>query len=309
MKNFWLNSKPTFAFTSKTSLDIELKFQTIYPNTFPVLFSSARASIPAILELYNKGRNDQIFTAPYSSHCVLEAISRKSTPTLNYKANLSFNYHQLGFVFANLPSEIIVDDRADSFIFNSENIFKHSAISLISLPKVLGTFSGGLCLCQSIEIANELKNIRDYNFDYSFLKYITKSLSYYRKHPFLQLWHGIESVPSRLHEFALNNISEKLNSFHSFSELRKNNIETLKDIIPIKQNDISFPSAIPFRATQDIIQYFKQYNIEIEKRFFNSSLDWALPKLEQLHLLPVHHEIPSNIIRNAPWTSLSSAQI
>lgn len=303
VKNFWLNSKPTFSFSSQSCFDIESKVQSIYLNTFPVLFSSARASIPAILDLYDKGRNDQVFTAPYSSHCVLEAISKKSTPTLKHDVNLSFNYHQLGFLFANLPSKNVIDDRADSFIFNSENIFKHSSISLISLPKVLGSFSGGLCLCENVEIANKLKTIRDNNFDYSFLKYIAKTLSYYKKEPFLQLWHGIESEPSRLHKFALDNILQKLNLFDNFSEIRKNNIETIKDILPIEQNDISFPSAIPFKANQQIIEYFKRHNIVIEKRFFNSSLDWANPKLEQFHLLPIHHEISSSIIKNAPWST------
>ena len=98
----WPKSKyPSFRdiFSTTTESEIESVLKSYWPNTYPVIFSSARSGLTAILQHMNLFRPDVVWCPPYSSHCVFESIARVATPTTVQvdKVRVALIYHQFFF--------------------------------------------------------------------------------------------------------------------------------------------------------------------------------------------------------------------
>ncbi len=141
---------------------IESFFDQIFYPYKTIYLSQARHFIPLILKYLGFSRNDIIFTAPYSSHCVLSNIGLQSTPTIQTHISdidASIIYHQYGRVEKVAKTKypnIILEDSVDSFIVDvsEKSIFPNDAnFTIISLSKILPLPFGGIMIC---------KNWRDY---------------------------------------------------------------------------------------------------------------------------------------------------
>ena len=54
----------------------------------------------------------------------------------------------------------LIEDSADSLYLQNTELFKgNGKFEIWSLPKILGTFSGGVLLCKNIKDYHEIKNI------------------------------------------------------------------------------------------------------------------------------------------------------
>lgn len=146
---------------------LESFFDQIFSPYKTIYLSQARHFIPLILRYYDLGRNDIIFTPPYSSHCLLSNIALQATPTvqneLDNEINASIIYHQYGTiekVSNEIYPNIIIEDSVDSFIINpnKENIFPNNAnFTIISLSKILPLPFGGIMICKNDTQYEEIK--------------------------------------------------------------------------------------------------------------------------------------------------------
>ena len=149
------------------SEEIEAKLRILFPASEPVLFSSARAGLTAVLQVLGLSRPDLMWTPPFSSHCVLEAIAHVCTP-IPVAAEVggiaaALVYHQWGHVHqSSFPSNVrIIEDSVDSLLIPGVSPFVIDGdFALWSLPKVLGTQSGGVVFCRHAENATALRALR-----------------------------------------------------------------------------------------------------------------------------------------------------
>lgn len=103
MKDVWL--WPQNIINDRTTVDckqtlakIEQFFDEYYAPFHAIYFSRARIALSGILAVENTTRSSLTFTQPFSSHCVLSAISECTTPiTIESKrAQQHIIYHQWG---------------------------------------------------------------------------------------------------------------------------------------------------------------------------------------------------------------------
>lgn len=138
----------------------------MYPSGHPVLCSSGRSALTLALIESEVSRNDFIGVFPYASHCVLDAVSRIATPLSGPTATtaaLRIIYHQWGFVQeTNLPPNTI-EDCVDTLCLPGATLFPGGGrFEIWSLPKILGTSSGGVLWCRDEETAQAVRDKRDF---------------------------------------------------------------------------------------------------------------------------------------------------
>lgn len=144
---------------------VEKELKDMFPTGHPVLCSSGRAALLLALIQSEVSRHDLVGVFPYASHCVLDAVSRIATPLAGSAATeapLRVVYHQWGFVQeTNLPKNAI-EDCVDTLCLPGTKLFPGGGrFEMWSLPKILGTTSGGVLWCRDEETAEKIRLLRD----------------------------------------------------------------------------------------------------------------------------------------------------
>jgi putative PLP-dependent aminotransferase (TIGR04422 family) len=160
-----LFSSLTSFFYMKSVEKVEEKLHEMFPSGYPVLFSSGRAALSAALLQCNVSRRDFVGVFPYASHCVLDTISRISTPlsgSAEKHANLRVVYHQWGYVQEVSLSPNSIEECVDTLCKVGTTLFPGGgSFEIWSLPKILGTTSGGVLWCRTLESALAAKKIQN----------------------------------------------------------------------------------------------------------------------------------------------------
>lgn len=123
------------------------------------LFPSGRAALTTALFLNGFGREDLIWVPPFSSHCVLSAVSQVARPTseIGHLISAAVVYEQWGWAFPkgaqedlarlSRSSKIIIDSVDTPLTADSLRVYDHFQLSdfrVWSLGKTLGAIGGGL---------------------------------------------------------------------------------------------------------------------------------------------------------------------
>jgi hypothetical protein len=161
MKKIWMWPQTDINSTTVISdlvvlTEIEQYFSALYAPYRVVYFSRARVSIMAISAVRDLTRPQLTFVQPFSSHCVLSAISQQSTPTTIFpqQSDRQVIYHQWGHktqVNNQIYQNVLVEDAVDSLILTNEqnDLFPNNApFCLISLPKICPVSVGAIVICQ-----------------------------------------------------------------------------------------------------------------------------------------------------------------
>lgn len=161
MKKVWMWPKTeinsdTVTDAKSTLTEIEQYFSDLYAPYKVVYFSRARVGLMAISVIRELSRSQLTFVQPFSSHCVLSAISYQSTPSTIFpeQSEQQIIYHQWGNktqVNQQFYNNVLVEDAVDSLILTNEKseLFPNNApFCLISLPKICQVSVGAIVVCQ-----------------------------------------------------------------------------------------------------------------------------------------------------------------
>ena len=129
---------------------IEIQLSLIFKHN-TVLVPSVRSGMSQILNILGINRDKDVFITKYSSHCLYTSLGAfTNITTTNLAQDVTILNNKWGYtnIQGNLPkTSDILDDSCDTY-FSSE--YKHFAngelASFISLPKVIGSYTGGIIL-------------------------------------------------------------------------------------------------------------------------------------------------------------------
>ena len=155
MTNQWPSSKG-YKFNnrlnkySQRKLDyIENFFRKKYKAKYAFLAPSSRSSINILLRFLKFSRSHLVNIPKWSSHCLFETIGSITNLTVqNFNSDLVVVFHKWGntFQYSN-KSQIIIEDSVDSLPKKNFKPFVNNGIQeIISLPKIIGAYSGGIVL-------------------------------------------------------------------------------------------------------------------------------------------------------------------
>lgn len=280
-------------FTSfrKRSRDIESVFNDFYPNSFSVLFPSARAGLSAILASHFS-RSNYVWIPPFSSHCVISSIGMFSTPTpvMNKDVDATLIYHQWGYVHKPKTKGLIIEDSVDTLIEPNGLLFPNDGrYELLSLPKIFGSMFGGIVLCQNSKDAENLRDIRDSRHSLGWHHIINKIMSKHSQ-ACLKNWNYTEPANGFLPSVVLQDIYLKISKLELLVEKRKQKLslfesKNYKDKFHF--NDKRLPTCLPL---EDI----KFKSLDFHLKHYSKQNDYQT--LSKVLPLAIHKDISENDI-------------
>ena len=284
--------KLSFLFTSAEI--IEDKLQEMFPTGFPVLCSSGRSALTFALIESNVTRTDLIGVFPYASHCVLDAISRIATPLPGptaIKSSLRVVYHQWGYVQeTNLPKNSI-EDCVDSLCIPGAALFPGGGyFEVWSLPKILGTTSGGVLWCKDQETAKKIRYLRDRRRGGIFqwlLKLLTLKIELIYAY-----WQGAECDGGSISRFQTGEIITAIRKWDDIVDAR---IKNLEKIWPLSLECLDkpidrLPSVVPIHFKQ-LESKIYEYGISSGFRMFERIKGNSERALLKVLPVPIHQDV------------------
>jgi len=279
---------------------VEERFARLHPGTHPVLFSSGRAGLSAIVECLGFYRPDQVWLPPYSSHCVLDAVSRTATPTphLNGQQQATLIYHQWGYVHRGDGLPEIIEDSADSLHLPGTGLFPNNGrFELISLPKILGCAGGGVVFCRKPGDAIRLKEIRNNRPDRGFIQLLLRTLL--KKSPRARAyWQGAEALNGNLPGLLCGDIHLRLDELPQILEDRKKKLALVSKLAPrwLKTDPDRLPCNVPVECTEETEMKVRALGITSGLRHFNKNQDIRHMEMVKVMPVPIHQGIPQETV-------------
>ncbi|MES2330088.1 MAG: putative PLP-dependent aminotransferase [Bacteroidota bacterium] len=241
------------AYKRVTVAHIESKLQSMFPTGYPVLCTSGRVALFIALKESNVSRKDMVGAFPYANHCVLDAIARVATPLMgptSVSADLRVVYHQWGYVQErSLPANVI-EDCVDTLCVPGTALFPGGgSFEIWSLPKILGTTSGGVLWCRDENTANSIRQKRD-NGSGSTFQWMLRLLMY-RFEKLLDYWQGAESKYRKVSLWQTGEIWSAILQWDAFVADRKNKLQLIWKyaVSGLPQPSDRLPTLVPVSAT------------------------------------------------------------
>ena len=299
-KNYFLWSEPSllrglfpsYRFTSTN--EIENKLKKMFPSGFPILCSSGRTALVLALIESNLTRVDLVGIFPYASHCVLESISRVATPLAGnsaIKASIRVAYHQWGYVQEKTLENNAIEDCVDSLCVPGAKLFPGGGrFEVWSLPKILGTTSGGVLWCKNEETAKKIRYLRDsrkgglFHWLLRLLALKIEAVNVY--------WHGAESDKGSISRFQTGEIMIAIKKWDVYVKERLNNLEKIWPFAlefldkPVDR----LPSVVPIFLDLSEREV-KNYGISSGYRMFERVKDNNERELLKVIPVPIHHDV------------------
>lgn len=267
---------------------VESLFSVLFPNSYPVLFSSARAGITGIFEWLKLGREDRVWLPPYSSHCLLDAVSRFATPTSDLKEQelkTILIYHQWGYLHPCATSAVLIEDSADTFCLPQAPLFPNNGrFELFSLPKIIGSAAGGLVFCRTQTDAEGLRELREARPQGGVIHWSLRTV--FRNFPSAQAyWAGFEPQNGCFPRLLCKDIEIRLRTLPSLIQDRQRKYNLLKPFLSggLKTAPQRLPSVVPIECNSMTEQCIRELGVTTGFRHIHQQK--VLP-------IPIHQGVP-----------------
>ncbi|MFA6238838.1 MAG: hypothetical protein WC635_15990 [Bacteriovorax sp.] len=165
------NSSSSLIFRRDILEQIESFFEKKY-NCHALLFPSGRAGLSAIMLYQKTNRSDIVFTSKWSSKCVFDVICNYANPSVIFGEEVSqlLIVHKWGKIYrannSSLNQRLIIEDSVDSFIRDESGLFPNEgSFELLSLPKLVGGYCGGVILTRDRAFFDFAKSLQGKKMD------------------------------------------------------------------------------------------------------------------------------------------------
>ncbi|MEP6616491.1 MAG: putative PLP-dependent aminotransferase [Ginsengibacter sp.] len=271
-----------------------LKIEAFFSELFDLdvlLMPSGRSSISLLLQYFGTNRSKTIFTPKWTSHCVWDMITRLANPTIDcqHGCDTIIAVHKWGQIekLSSKYSANIIEDSVDSIFTKNSTYFPNDGeFEIISLPKIIGSYTGGLILVKN---KKNVENVRSYiNQNIELGKHQSKLRFNYTQHTstgYLN-WEDRENQNTSLDTNALENIAACLNNYH----VNKDVITKRLEYVSSKSSLICEYDRLPpvFCVEVNEINGEIDGRIMIRNKNFSGLLD--KPDFRRVALIPLHFQ-------------------
>jgi len=308
LDNQWPSSFPTTFFydknlsnqsTSEIISRIEFFF-TEYYGCRAYLMPSGRASISLLMRHLSFDRSKTVFITKWSSNCLYSCIgpySNISTDLID--PDLILINHKWGYkvdVPEECLSKIVIEDSVDTIHLNTSALFQNNGIAeIISLPKIIGSFSGGLILTKNARLASLIKIQQQDNIELGRIQSERKYKDSKGLNNNASIWNSLEHGNTSLDANALLDIEKNLCNLSRNAATILNRRQMVSD----RFVDFSFDSN---RLGPVIVFPLSKFlfigDMDIMVRKFNSPLLEYNSHYEDVYIVPVHFMITDEYFKS-----------
>lgn len=279
--------------------DVETLLHTLYPSGYPVLVSSARSAIRLAHSVMGVSRGDYVSVPHYSSHCVLDVVSRSATPVPYHclksrKSDLV--YHPWGFMNYGEWSHPMIEDAVDTLPIPGADLFQLDGdFELWSLPKILGVSSGGVLWCRRESDAEKIRKLR-YSCCNKSLFWLLRQIGH-RWHSCHVAWSSLESHEGgALPGIACSEILIALEQIDSLVDERKRRLELVEVYLPdwARLSEGRLPCCVPIEVNDAVAAQLSVLGFSAGFRMLEIDKE-----LYRVFALPIHQDVPVKLISDA----------
>jgi len=289
--------KVQFKFSSFFGLkkidSLEKELHKMFPSGHPVVCSSGRVALYIAINESKMNRSKKINLYPYASHCVINTVGRLTNPyPYNSENKIDIIYHQWGVPF-NCNYTPLIEDSVDSLYERNTPLFKEGAkFEIWSLPKILGTSSGGILWCKeekdAILIRLKINNKKGIFFSW-ILRLLSNKFSY-----FYSLWEGTEKGYKGLSILQVNEIFSQIRLWDNVVKNRKKKLNLFQKYSILKDNNLGgrLPSCLPVKTNMS--------EKKLDELGFSTGIRHFLTEttLEKVFPLPIHQDVSISSLNN-----------
>lgn len=282
-------------FINKIDKNLVNKLENFFQNyygSYIILFPSARAGLASILRFLKIDRSKEVFVNKWVSYCIFNTLGKYTNVTTNFiNPDVALAIHKWGFkqIIPKKQKVKIIEDSVDSIFLNQKDLFANKAdFEIVSLPKIIGSVSGGIVVSKDINFYSFAKKQQDENLDLG--KYQSKrKFEEIQKKKTFHTWLYHESDNTFMEYNSLININNNLKNYqknkiiiHDRQQFIYSNFKNLflksdrlGPVLPINYNSV--------KNHQLMGKHFLIRQIHINKYKVNS--------FKKVYLLPMHFKI------------------
>lgn len=280
---------------------IEKKLRQMFPTGYPVLCTSGRAALFMAVSESNVTRSNTVGIFPYASHCVLDAVSRIASPLTGptwISADVRVVYHQWGYVQEKNLLPNTIEDSVDTLCVPGTALFPGGgAFEIWSLPKILGTTSGGVLWCRDEDTAILIREKRDRGNTSGF-QWLTRLLMQ-RFTNLYDRWQGAESKYRKVSAWQTGEIWSAILQWDNFVRDRKIKLDLAWPLaIHWLQKPVNrLPTVVPVDSNMTD-QSIKQLGLAAGYRMMEQVKTDGSRALIKVVPLPIHQQVTINDLKH-----------
>jgi len=277
------------AYNNKKSLK---RIENFFKNKFGYdvrVFPSGRAAIATILRFLKINRSNEVFTDKWSSHCLFNTIGAYTNiNTEIHNPDLVICIHKWGEIKKiKIKKKFqIIEDSVDSLVLNKKTLFPNNGeFEIFSLPKIIGSISGGLVITKNKKFIKFCKQEQKKNKKLGIYQAREKFDTLKNKKNF-NTWLYYESWNTYTETNSLIDIERCLKNFDKNKNIIIKRINLIKRKLKINYylNDRLGPVlALPLKKFKNIKYLSKKFLIRHNSKFIEKKA-----KFEKCILLPLH---------------------
>ncbi len=275
--------------SNKSVDEIESFFSKCYKSKYTVLTPSGRSALNLILSFNNFDRSKIVNIPKWSSSCLFQTIGAITNVTVgNYSSDCQVVVHKWGHTFKQSErrnyNQLVIDDSADTIPnVNYAPFINQSDYEFISIPKIVGSFSGGIIITKNKKFYEFCKKKQTENKSLGIHQSQKKYETIFSKRKYSD-WMYLESFNTSLEYNMIENIKENLKNY----EKNKNIILNRRNFIKEKFSNIYLDKD---RLGPCLLIKKKRNNKTLNIRHFNFSKRADKEKYFKAYVLPVHFGI------------------
>ncbi|MGP1255661.1 MAG: putative PLP-dependent aminotransferase [Kiloniellales bacterium] len=287
---------------------VEERLRQLYPGGEPVLVSSGRSGLSLIVEYLGLGRLDRVRVFPYASHCVLDAVGRRAMPSLESQPEpaASIEFHQWGYL-RNTDEAVDIEDAVDSLCEPGCQLMPQGGrFEVWSLPKILGSLTGGVIWCRDPQDATRLRDMRVARPG-AWTQFCLRLLSV-RSQAAIEYWSAREPIGGRLPQLALGEIDFLLMNLTDALSARRANFAKLAAFLPpgIHRAEGRWPCVVPVTAEDRALEELQSLGAVGPRHFEGDGRRGDRPLLRVLPL-PIHQSVSVDTVESMAEVLQASA--
>ena len=278
-----------------------------------ILFPSGRSAMSQLLRLSGMNRNHTVFITKYSSHCLFTSFGSFMNISTDYvKPDCVLVNHKWGFTNienrTSSSSVLLIEDSCDSLFVDNKGLFPNSeAAAMISLPKVIGSFSGAILILNpkhnmDPEKMQQLRDLTLRNHDLGLWQSKSKLKGLIgREYSDYSTWMFYESINSYISEIELEDIQSKLIKWKQNLLLIKERQEILS-VFPnllMPNRDRFGPVVLLKKEDGKILSDFFEKNL-IVRHFDVTQMNDLMANFGEYLVFPIHGGVTQEEFQTIP---------
>ncbi len=286
----YLKKKQSNNIIKLSTIENFFKKQFFEQNVF--LFPSARSCIALIIRYLKLNRSNEVFVNKWVSHCIFNTVGAYSNITTDYnKPDLSILVHKWGVIqkLKKNNKKKIIEDSVDSIILNKKSFFMNKGdFEIFSLPKIIGSVSGGLVVSKDKNFFKFCRNEQKKNKNLGIYQSKEKFKDTSIKRNF-STWLYHESWNTYMDSASLDNIISCLQNFKKNKEiiLKRNKLISKNFKLGNLNTDRIGPvTIIPFNKVKN----FKKLEKYLLIKHINKD-KYSLNSFKKVFILPIHFKV------------------